>query len=563
MLLLVVSALAANYRSSATKLALSARVCHSVSFILPARANTDEGCRKGKRECTYPGTSSSTKSNRSGTRPKASSADSDSSPSGDELDVDEREGLSIIQDEEEYDVQRDSEPSSATTDGRNVSEASLVSLDKSTSPTTETSSTLQRPTRPQAFRINSRQSTRTNISQNIRWAALPNDVKMYLKHHRDSLSNHHYAFKYDSGDFLKTTFLEIALNDQSQALLYAIVAFSAYHHTLARENARISHFLSYYNKSIILLQQSLRSKRPSVTTLLTILQLATIEVRISTNPPYGSRHLLINEQEFLGDWVNLLGHQRAAYQILTDLFTPQTITQDETRRKIIAWYIRFDLFAGIMAGGATSLDREWFASCHEFYRRQARDRPEDLGARFEEYFATSRLLATDVTLLLATKSKHEASDEQFASQSRELIGQYERFRHMLETTFSTASNYIKSFPRAPSPNDVDITDFRDPNFLYGGELFTMNYILIDFWSIELMFKHQLATAQQQQPPAELIELALNQCKMFEAIEYCDQGSPGALLACQASLGIASLFLPKTKRYIDWCRRKFTLIEQMG
>lgn len=92
------------------------------------------------------------------------------------------------------------------------------------------------------------------------------------------MSHHHYAFKYDSGDFLKTTFLEIALNDQSQALLYAIVAFAAYHHTLAREDSKISHFLTYYNRSIMLLQQSLKSKKPGVTTLLTILQLATIEV---------------------------------------------------------------------------------------------------------------------------------------------------------------------------------------------------------------------------------------------------------------------------------------------
>lgn len=92
------------------------------------------------------------------------------------------------------------------------------------------------------------------------------------------MSHHHYAFKYDGGDFLNTTFLEIAMNDSSAALLYSIVAFAAYHHSIARNDDKISMFLSYYNKAIAYLQRSLKNKRHNVATLLTILQLATIEV---------------------------------------------------------------------------------------------------------------------------------------------------------------------------------------------------------------------------------------------------------------------------------------------
>lgn len=93
------------------------------------------------------------------------------------------------------------------------------------------------------------------------------------------MSHHHYAFKYDGGDFLKTTFVDIALNDGSGALLHAIVAFAAYHHSVARDNSNISTFLSHYNKSITYLQASLKKRRHNVATLLTILQLATVEVR--------------------------------------------------------------------------------------------------------------------------------------------------------------------------------------------------------------------------------------------------------------------------------------------
>jgi hypothetical protein len=119
---------------------------------------------------------------------------------------------------------------------------------------------------------------KAGMSQNSRWSSLPKDVRTYLKYHREALSHHHYGFKYDAGNFLKTTYLEIAMNDTSAALLYGVVAFAAYHHAFKRGDEVISKFLSYYNKSITLLQQALSKKRHSVTTLLTILQLATIEV---------------------------------------------------------------------------------------------------------------------------------------------------------------------------------------------------------------------------------------------------------------------------------------------
>ncbi|TKA80129.1 hypothetical protein B0A55_03319 [Friedmanniomyces simplex] len=464
-----------------------------------------ERCRKGKRECAYPGetpTSSVSRHSRSSGKSKGSH-ESTSSTSEDESDEDAQPSLPVIPDDEE-DAEED-EPQPGRTCG-----AAGSSLLPNTSPIAERSSGIPRGVlRPQASRTSLKYSGKPSISQNSKWSTLPRDVKSYLKYHRDSMSHHHYGFKYDAGDFLKTTFLEIALNDDSAALLYGEM-----------------------------------KKRHNVATLLTILQLATIE-------------------EFLGDWTNLLGHQRAAHQILTDLFTPQTIMQDETRRRIISWYIRFDLFAASMAGTETNLGREWFAACADFYTLQARERPQDLGAKFEEFFSTSRLLATDSTMLFAAKKRNTLSNERFAKDVDIISGQITRFGQLIETVFDDPANFVTVSPQAPAPSDDDITDFRDEHFLYGGDYFTMNFILIDFWAIDLMFRNQLATALNSQTLAPLADIALKKCKMFEAVEHYDQGPPGAILGCQASLGIASLFLPKDKKHTDWCRRKFALIEQKG
>jgi hypothetical protein len=405
---------------------------------------------------------------------------------------------------------------------------------------------------------------RAEVFHHSRWATLSKDDRAFLKYHQERLSHHHYAFKYDAGDFLKTTFLSIAMNDESEALLYAIIAFASYHRSIERADFKISVFLSYYNKSIMLLQQSLKSKRPGIATLLTILQLATIEVRFKACWRLGrARAILICSQEFLGDWTNLLGHQKAAYQILTDLFKPDTIMQDETRRRIIAWYIRFDLFAGMMSGSETSLGREWFAACQTHYSRQARDRPDDLGAKYEDFFSTSRLLATDVALLFAGKVSGAISNEQFAISSSELTAKFAAFEQTLETAFTDPLVYVKDFSKAPPPNpEEDITNFRDPWFLRAGEHFTMNFVFLDFWAIDLMFKFNMANVHGSKA-TDLPIIALKSCKMFEAIQYCDQGPPGAITGCQASLGIASLFLPKDEKHTNWCRGKFALIEQTG
>lgn len=83
----------------------------------------------------------------------------------------------------------------------------------------------------------------------------------------------------DSGNFLRTRFLDAALRNES--LLHAVVGFSAFHRTLHNPEGKIQDFLPYYNKAVSLLLKSLRkNERRDNGTILAILQLATIEVRI-------------------------------------------------------------------------------------------------------------------------------------------------------------------------------------------------------------------------------------------------------------------------------------------
>lgn len=258
-----------------------------------------------------------------------------------------------------------------------------------------------------------------------------------------------------------------------------------------------------------------------------------------------------------------MGHQKAAYEILTELFTPQTIMQSETHRKIITWYIRFDLFAGYLSGYETVLGREWFSACTDFYTRQARDRPNDLGCILEENSAKGRLLATDISILFARKGKGAVSDADFAVETNNIRQRILEMAHVVDTTFADRKRTIKMFPNAPTEPYDSIVDSTDPDFLYADELYTWNFTQIDFWSIQLMFESQMCVAQRQPPSPDVINIAYRQCKMFEALQFSSTDPKPAILGAQASLGMASLYLPRDQRHTMWTRRKYALIESCG
>lgn len=110
------------------------------------------------------------------------------------------------------------------------------------------------------------------------WSHLPESLRFYLNYFCENVTNHHYFLTYDSCNFLHTVYIDEAL--RNDALLYAVVGFSAFQRTLHISGGKIQDFLQYYNKAVSLLLQSLkRGSSCDVGILLAILQLATIEVR--------------------------------------------------------------------------------------------------------------------------------------------------------------------------------------------------------------------------------------------------------------------------------------------
>ena len=150
-----------------------------------------------------------------------------------------------------------------------------IKLESSLSPSTDASSAATSSSYDKAEKLS---SVSTDTSQEDKaWLHLPLDLQFYLDYHKEKLTFHHYKFKHDANHFLHHILIEQALN--YDPLLYAVIGFAAFQYAVEREDGKIQHFLSYYNKSVSLLRRSLSdNQRHTDATMLTILQLATFEV---------------------------------------------------------------------------------------------------------------------------------------------------------------------------------------------------------------------------------------------------------------------------------------------
>ena len=107
---------------------------------------------------------------------------------------------------------------------------------------------------------------------------MPKDVQFYLNYFKEHITHHHYSLKRDSHNFLKGDFLTHAM--KYEPLKYAVAGYAAYFHTISLPDGRMSTFLQFYNESVSRLRVSItKNKKQGLATFLTILQLASIEVR--------------------------------------------------------------------------------------------------------------------------------------------------------------------------------------------------------------------------------------------------------------------------------------------
>jgi hypothetical protein len=221
------------------------------------------GCRKGKRDCVYPEPKSKSKRKKKQSN-ESPLLDEHDNQEGNESSADSLEHL----DEEEPCSAISEEPRSSLDfrKERTVSEATNLS-DSPTLVDIESSQKL--------YRADSTTIHPISLSGGV--ADLPEDLKLLLQYARENITHWHYNMIVDGPNFVEMSIFQNALI--YEPLLYALCCFAAYHKSIRAPDGEIKDFLKYHSRSIRSLQDSIKTmKKHNFLTLITILQLATIEV---------------------------------------------------------------------------------------------------------------------------------------------------------------------------------------------------------------------------------------------------------------------------------------------
>lgn len=263
----------------------------------------------------------------------------------------------------------------------------------------------------------------------------------------------------------------------------------------------------------------------------------------------------------LGDWVNLMGHQKAAFDMMTRLYTPKTICESDFLLKVLLWYTRFDLFVGLQSGGEAVLSRDWYDAVHECYVMKVRDNPEDMGYKYEERFAYSRIVAKDSSDLFSRVGKGLLSPQEFMEQLPVVQNKVEGLIESVGSDLQNPAYKVDNIPGRPGPDDI--VNAFEPNVIWADKLWTTNFLMLDFWSINFMYNISTSMAFKRPFAPELTALAYKATQMFEAMCAYPKAPPGAIIEAQVSFAIATLFLPKDPKTMQWCRRMFAKVESRG
>ncbi|KAF2672585.1 hypothetical protein BT63DRAFT_131299 [Microthyrium microscopicum] len=496
---------------------------------------TCERCKKGNRECVYPEVSTTSKPRRGSSKDKTANDEGSSAESAED-DLDEETILLSS-------ISGSSEPNFPITSPE-LSELSTPILTHSTNSREQSSELMQDE---QMTPIMSRANSMTARPRSLSTDALSKyseDIQFYMRYAKTNMTAYHWNYAPDGSDFLQTALLEAAL--RYEPLLYAVTCFSAYHHSLSQKDGHIGQFLGYHSRSVFALSQALaKGQKRTIATLLTILQLATIE-------------------ESLGDWVNLMSHQKAACSILTELYTPKSIMRHPMLRNILKWYMHFDQYVAMLSGTPAVISRDWLEAQHAFYVEEVEKSPNTIVILYEEAMSKTKLISFDIFQLFSQLNTGDLSEAEFQEKATKFERQLNRWREDMHPALLNPEHLVTDFSGAPPRDPDDIVDPYEPGLIYSGDLFPTNQFLLGVQGLKNVFDSRMAAVRGvPKPDGAAQKLAWDCAKVLDAVQHWPGSPKGAMLSFRAIFSLSAFLLPTGEKEIRWMRKKFAAIEAEG
>lgn len=170
--------------------------------------------------------------------------------------------------------------------------------------------------------------------------------------------------------------------------------------------------------------------------------------------------------------------------MLTTLITPALVLASPVYNSILEWYTRYDISASFVSGRPSLLSREWISVPYHHYQQRIASAPASLALQCEERVAISRVLAADVSSLFASRAANTLNALDFDTQLLSL-------QQRLAAWYEVGDSRLLGAARRMRGGELELTtpgadNPWDPIDLCEGELFSLNYAVVRFWTVELV-----------------------------------------------------------------------------
>lgn len=264
-----------------------------------------------------------------------------------------------------------------------------------------------------------------------------------------------------------------------------------------------------------------------------------------------------------------MGHQKAAFEFLTQLFTPKTMVQTSLGRVIHRWYTRLDLIVATMGFAKPSLPRRWLAECVSYQERASYG--SDLTSACDRAQAQLGLLSMDMCLLNARIKSGEGTKEELTAEHIQLTIGLREWRDNLHPGLADPANLVSSasLDSPMSPRLFNYFPDHVPLFVEPFCFATAN--VCEWHSIVLMHTTQaeqagdvLAVAEAKaQLGDDAAAHAVAICEIIDAAGRWPLVPKGMLMMMHPVLGVAAMFLERSTRNHMWLREKLAWLESCG
>lgn len=262
-----------------------------------------------------------------------------------------------------------------------------------------------------------------------------------------------------------------------------------------------------------------------------------------------------------------MGHQKAAFEILTQLYNPQSILQTTTGRLILAWYVRFDLLVASLGILRPSLPRHWVEAKDNYCQMRAFEEADNIQWIFEKTESQLGLISVDMCLLVGSRKAGELTEDEFRIEQQQVARRLLEWRESLHPLLTDPAHLVQtSAPASPDSQSKLFSYFTNHVPLYDGPLCFTTALICEWHSMVLMHLCQATediTVKESSILGDTAQHAMAICEIIEAAGRWPTVPRDLLTMLHPTLVMAAMFLPRSTRLHMWLKEQFAGLESCG